>query len=413
VNSFDDPTDGTTYDFGVQSYLDYLDAKAFFEKWGFPVQDNPRITYNKTQYIDFKTGEIIEDYIPPARDAQSEALNDFLQLVEKYDSLLIPTYDGFINGNESKEVPDELLLDFKSFAIKHNLEAALPIIFEVTGLGSGDFLGDLTISAMQTFGTLIAESFVGGRQTFVPVSGRNQNLYDAIAKAAGDNVWYKSEVVKSTRRDDGVILKVKTPKGTKTVEAKRLLIAIPPIIDNMKVFDLDDEEREVFSTFEYSKVHCGIVRHPSLPECNRLDNTPAAAAPSNYTAFPDMPFVGRFDCMKHGSNNFRVMVMGEPPFNQKDAVKEVHKAVRQMAKAGTIKPLGDEEVEIVAWADHGFQHLHVSAEDYRDGFIPRFLAQRGKRNTYYSGAAWSAHFTTMVWAANEVMYPKLLAGLKK
>jgi hypothetical protein len=100
----------------------------------------------------------------------------------------------------------------------------------------------------------------------------------------------------------------------------------------------DDEEREIFSTFDYAKVHCGIVRHPSLPQCNRVDNTPFAATPGNYTEFPEMPFVGRFDCMAHGS---------------------------------------DEEVDIVAWKDHGFQHWHVSAEDTGMGSFKKFPITKG------------------------------------
>jgi hypothetical protein len=59
-------------------------------------------------------------------------------------------------------------------------------------------------------------------------------------------------------------------------------------------------------------------------------------------------------------------------------------------------------------------HLRVSPEDLAGGFIGRKYALQGRSSTFYTGAAWSAQFTTILWEYNDkYVLPRLLASLKE
>ncbi|KXH61960.1 amine oxidase [Colletotrichum salicis] len=401
VATFTDPETGNPYDFGVNSYTDYGGARDFFARFNVSVQTPVRQALTTT-YADFSTGKTINYSLPASVDATA-ALKAYLEQCEKYESYIIPSYASF--PNTTVGVPEDLTLKFSDFVEKHNLQAAVPRIFQTTGLGLGNIADQITLDVMQAFGAPITRSFLGTVGSFVPVAGRNQEIYDAIADLLGDDVLYSSTAIKTSRTEEGVEILVWGADNKQTlIRAKKLLISFEPTIANFNGIDISDEETAVFSRWDWTTVYVGVVSHPSLPISYSLTNN----VPTNWISLPETPFVGRFDYL--GDDNFRVLITGSSDYDSTQAQALVRTSLKLLADAGTIPSLGSEELNLKAWSDHGAIHLRVSGVELATGHITEQYALQGQRSTYYTGGAWSAQFTTILWEYNnQYLLPKLLA----
>ncbi|GKT89273.1 LOW QUALITY PROTEIN: amine oxidase [Colletotrichum tofieldiae] len=399
VATFTDPETGNNYDYGVNSYTDYTGA---LRRAPQRAGHDSRPLALTTAYADFTTGKRTNYSLPAAADTTA-ALRVYLELCEKYEENILPSYAKFPNVTEG--IPEDLGMPFIDFVKKYGLEAAVPRIFQVTGLGLDDFAHQSTLYVMQTFGAPITRSFLGTVGSFVPASKRNQDIYDAIAELLGDDVLYSSTAIKTARSDDGVEVLVESADNTRVlIRAKKLLISFEPTLHNMNGIDIDDEETSVFGKWNWSTVYAGIVSHPSLPRLFSYTNT----APARWLSLPELPFVGRFDYL--GDDNYRVLVSGDKNYNSREALKLVEKSLGQLAAAGTVPSLGNDTVQIKAWADHGAMQLYFERGDLKAGAITRLYALQGRRSTYFTGGAWSAQFTTILWETNnQYVLPKLLA----
>jgi hypothetical protein len=235
-------------------------------------------------------------------------------------------------------------------------------------------------------------------------------LYQKIQKLLGKDVMLNSIIGDSRRSDDGAeVVVINLISQTPTlVKAKRLLISFEPTPDNMEFLDTDEQEMAVFKKFQWTDVECGMVKHSSLPIGESVDNTPQAAAPNNYLELPPMPFIARYDWMGQDSEYFRILMVGNSTYNEFRSLVQMDQTVKRM-----LRPDQDpeEDVMVYAFMDHGPMHLHVGTQDLKKGFIQEQYALQGLRSTWYTGAAWSMQFTTVLWELNEVLFPKLLKGL--
>jgi hypothetical protein len=361
--------------------------------------------------VDFQVGQKVT-YTPPSSTDRGDALKKYLQLCEQYENMILP---GYWNFPAPDQIPEELLMSFGDFARKHSIEAAVPQIFQVTGLGVGDMAATPTLYVMQAFGAPMARAFVNGTTvpTFIPASKNNSELYGRIASLLGKDVLYSSTVVEAERSEEGIKLVVKGANGETTlVQAKRLLVAFEPTLQGMEPLDLDSQELEVFSKWQHSNVYAGIVTHPSIPINSSLVNTRPDAAPSNYLVLPRVPLVARFDYMGVPSNLFRVLLVGNETLDVDGAKELVRDSFGAMANAGTlVAPADGAELNFAAFADHGAMHLRVTPTELQNGFVQAQYALQGHRSTWYTGAAWSVQFTTILWAYTETVLPRLVEGL--
>lgn len=405
VETYTDPASGIPYDYGVQSYIDYKGAKAFFARLNVSIGSMPRSAVS-SKYADFSTGKLVTGYIPPNATAQSAALTKYLQLAEHYEDLILP---GYWNFPSADRIPSDLLLDFATFAQKYGIEAAIPQMYTVAGLAMGDPAVTPTLYVMSGFGAPIARALLDG-STFVPASHNNSELFTRISTILGSDVLYSSLVTSSERSPDGVKLVVKNENGGETlIRAKRLLATFGPTLDNATPLDLDEDEVNVFSKWEYAQAFPGIATHPSLPINTSFINTPTAAVPSNYLAVPSLPSLARFSYI--GSPGWRVIVGGDKGMNQSGAVDVIQSALDALIAAGTLNEADGGKLEFKAFAEHGAMHLRVGAGELRDGFVGKLYELQGRRGTWWTGAAWSAQYTSMVWAFTETVLPKLVEGL--
>ncbi|KAK4222652.1 beta-cyclopiazonate dehydrogenase [Podospora fimiseda] len=407
VSTFDDPETSKPFDFGVNSFTDYGPAQAFFNRLGIPFSVPPRVALS-TEYADFTTGLPVPGYTPPSNADRTAALVKFLNVTAPFENFILP---GYWNFPSPSQIPEDLLLPFHEFVAKYNLTAAVPMVFQVTGMGVGDFQNSLTMHVLSAFGQPMLRAFLGQGVNFTPDSRRNIQLYEAIQSRLNSDILLNSVVVQSIRTTLGHTLWVKssTTNTYTLVIARKLLISIPPIASNLAPFAIDSTEQSVFSKFRFPIVHCGIVTHPSLPVGGSITNTPASSAPDNYMSLPSLNFNSRYDWMGENSTNWRVLLVGRnTTFGTAEAQATV-KADFARLRANGVVAAGGGELQIKAWANHGPMHAYVDVEEVRDGFYQKLYGLQGRRGTWWTGGAWSHQFQSVLWAFDDVLLPKIVA----
>ncbi|RSL77228.1 hypothetical protein CEP51_009254 [Fusarium floridanum] len=410
VDSYVDSSSGKPYDYGVQSFIDVNGASDFVTKrLGVKIK-TPGRESRLTRYVDFETGKEV-NYTGPAPTALSAALVKYAELCALYEDMILPSFRDFPAPDD---IPEDLLIPFGDFVKKHGIEALVPMLFQVTGLGVGDVTRRTTLVVMQAFGGPMARSFLGQQTSFAPASERNQDIYDAFAKKLGKDVLYSTTVVSSKRTKNGVNLIAKTSSGRFVkIKAKRLLLSIEPTKSNLAPFDIDKKENKVFSKFDYTRLYTGIVSNPSLPKNYSLTNLPETAAPSNFLALPDLPLLARFEWIGTDATEelFRIMVIGDRNFDSKDAKKLVQTNFDTLVKSGAVEASDSAKIKFVAYAQHGPMHMHTSVKEMKKGFIQDLYALQGLRSTWWTGGAWVANFQTHLWWFNDLLLPRLVQGL--
>ncbi|KID76132.1 Tryptophan halogenase, partial [Metarhizium brunneum ARSEF 3297] len=389
VDSYVDTKTGTPYDFGVKEFIQAGNATGFFDRLGVQRGRSTKTPLNTT-YIDFKSGKVL-DFAPPPSAAQLDALADFLRVVEPWEHFLQP---GYFDFPEPSHIPGELLVPFGDFVSKHGLERAMPFIYQTTGLGVGNMTRAITLFALQAF-----------------ASGRNQDLYDAVAAVLGSDVLYASKVVNTLRTNLGVIVTVRHLKSRRLtyIAAKALLIAIEPTGDNTGPFSLDPDEKHIFSKFTYTREYTGIIDNAALAAHASYFNLPSDAAPNNYLSYPEPPFTARIDYMGSG-HYFRVTVIGDDKLDDKGAKALVDKDFATLVDAHVLRGSAAEKVHWVAFSTHGPMHARVSVGDVQRGFFQKLYALQGRRSTWWTGGAWSVNFQSALWQYDDIIVPMMLWG---
>jgi hypothetical protein len=70
------------------------------------------------------------------------------------------------------------------------------------------------------------------------------------------------------------------------------------------------------------------------------------------------------------------------------------------------------EPEFVTFSNHSPYNMMVGGEATRNGFYKQLYALQGKRNTFWTGAAWRAHDSSSSWAfTSRSVLPALFGSL--
>lgn len=386
--------------------MEYKDTFDFPKRMNVSTDGTMEFTALEYEYVDFRTGKTVTDFVAPEPDALYPALQRYLDVLLQYEDMVLP---GFFNFPPPEAIPDDLLMSFGEFAEKYEISAAVPQIWDSTAQGMGDTMNVPTLFVIQASGIPMVRALLGAAAAAVPPSGRLFELYERIAKFLGDDVLYSSIVTSTARSDEGVSLLVSSADRVQTcIEAKRLLIAFEPTAENMAPFGPDEKETEVLDEFEYATVYAGILRHPSLQigkaYSNRLPES------TNYTVFPTAAQVGRIDYIGGTDDLFQFTAVGTEDDTSESMQALIAESIDVMIAAGTI-PASDGNLTFSAFANHGKMHPRVSAGVLRDGFIQKKIALQGRRSTWYTGAAFSAGFTTVLWEYNNVLLPGMIWDL--
>ncbi|KAF4452167.1 hypothetical protein F53441_4905 [Fusarium austroafricanum] len=406
VHAYKPPGSNRSINYGVQAYLDRKTTKAFFKRFNVGLI-NPDIVSSAellfgTKDVDFNTGKKVD----PDYGGALGALNSTAALAE-YAALAIKYQPWFENGYFKKgDVPKDLLLPFGQFLEKHDIAAALSILR--TLIWFSDAVNTPTWNVMAVVGQPQLGAFGFGLTgpTFKwPSTYSSETLYDRVLDLIKDDVLLRSTVSWSKRTSEGVELVVQTPSGKKHIKAKKILFAATPSPDNVGAWDLDTQEKSLFSKFSWETLYVGVVSKTGLPsDVVGIRNTPDNAA-NLYLPRGDFDDAytraGKADL-------WTTRVLGTASLTAQSAKSIIKQAFTKINQAGTYTVTTP---DIVAFASHGLTVPKVTTKELAAGFYNKLYALQGQRNTFWTGLTWAPDYTPILWDFTEKLFPQILKGI--
>ncbi|RFN54007.1 amine oxidase protein [Fusarium flagelliforme] len=403
VHAYKPSANDRPINYGVQAYLNREATKKFFKRFDVglidPDLESGASLLFGTKNIDFNTGKQVNvDYgLPNA----TIALIEYAALATKYQP-------WFENGYfKQGDVPKDLLLPFGEFLNKYGMGSSLAVLRTLIWLSDAvntptwfvmAVVGQPQLAALGGFG-------LAGPTFKYPATYSSQTLYDRVFELMKDDVLLKSTLVSSRRSDKGVELVVQTPDGQQRVKAKKLLFAATPSPDNVGPWDLDKNEKSLFSKFTWETLYVSVVGKTNLPS----DVPGIRNAPDNATNFylPHGDFADAYT--RAGKKDlFTTRVLGNARLTAnkaKDLIKQTFTKIDQAGTYDTTSP------EILAFASHGLTVPKVSSSELKSGFYKKLYALQGQRNTFWTGLTWAPDYTPILWDFTEKLFPQILVGI--
>jgi hypothetical protein len=405
VSTYTVPETNTTLEYGVQSYIKNTAVIDFFARFG--VNTQPFAARRLTAInVDVETGAKLTTYILPTANATAEALNRWLVIVSKYETILEPGYWTF---PPPQAIPPEFLIPFESFAKLHNLEAAIPRIIAISGVGYGGIRHLLTFHIMQAFGTSLTRQVLAN-QLLAPVES-NSLVYQRALELLRSDVLLEATVQGVERTSTGARIVVRQGTQEYRVHAKRILFTAPPMPGTLAPYGIDQQEKAVFAKLAVAGNFIGVAKIACIPENTSVVYIPSSAVPDNQVALKDWPYQLRLDSTgPTGLGMFRVVLGANYTLSHAEFEKLVTQGVKRLQDAGTVT--GNCSVEFKASSDHTRTVWEQSAEELKGGFVQELYALQGRRGMWYSGSVWATPYSSTIWAYTDEVLGKLIADLK-
>ncbi|TID22046.1 flavin-containing superfamily amine oxidase [Venturia nashicola] len=361
----------------VKSYMSYLGV-------GLKTVNFSAQTGVVNSFADFGSGSPIPASSLPAANP-GPGLVSYMNQLSKY-----PFLD---NGFDlPSPVPSDLLEPFGNFLKKYGLDSIAYTVYQ-TGQGLGNFLAQPAIYVLKNFNANVVKGYLG---VFVAAaSNDNHELYDKALAKLGSDVHLKSTVRHITRTGDMIQVAVTTPEGDVLIKAKKLLISIPPKLEQLSFLDLEGEEKDLFKQFNNTFYWAGIVRNSGIPDNVQLQPL-ALTAPFG---IPTMPIL--YVIQPSGIPGLHQVYFGSSNEMSDEQVKSSILSTIAKVVAGAKYPPAPGPVEFVAFENHKPFTLAVSADAIKNGFYRKLNALQGKRNTWWTGAAWQTHDSSQIWDYTE------------
>lgn len=390
TNTYTDPSTNETVDYGVIVFHNLDIVKKYFARFDVPLTTASFAAPGQVnEYVDFTTGKVVAGYAPANSSA---ALAGYAAQLAKY-----PYVEAGFDLPDP--VPADLLLPFGDFVKKYNLQSLVGFLFGFAQ-GLGNLLEQYTLYVFKNFGLGILQDLQIGFLTTARQD--NSEIYVKALAELRDNVLLQSHVIATDRSsNDGVKVLVKTPTGPKLIIAKKLLITIPPKLNNLRGFDLSSNETTLFSQFLNSAYYTALIRHTSIPPNTSLTNIGANTLynlpplPGLYTITPTR-VPGLYD----------VKVGSATALSDAQVKALIRDTVARLRTAGTFNTT---RLQFAAYENHTPFELTVPKDAIAGGFYKRLYALQGQRHTWYTGAAFHTHDSSLLWQFTEGLIPGLLA----
>lgn len=391
TNTYTDPATNDTVDYGVVVFSHLQVVQDYFARFDIPLATYVgTVPGEVTKHVDYRTGKVVAGYAPAVN--VSAALAAYTAQLERYAAYV---EDGF---NLPDPVPADLLLPFGEFAKKYDLGAAVFVLFSY-GQGLGNFLEQPTLYVFKIFGLGALQSLQIG---FLGTARQdNSEIYEKALAELGGNVLLQSHVIATDRSGDGVKVLVKTPDGIKLILAQKLVLTIPPKLNNLAGFDLSANESSLFAQFGNSAYYTALIRSANIPAATSITNIGADTAYN----LPVLPGIYSIDPTRvPGLYDVKVGSAVAIPDAQVQAL--IVDSVVRLGAAGT---LNTTTPEFAAYQSHAPFELTVPTEAIKRGFYKALYALQGQRHTWYTGAAFHTHDSSRLWLFTEGLLPGILA----
>lgn len=385
-------------DMGVKLYHDEPIVHQWFARFNLSTAPFSFPT-GTSQNVDFRTGQVLQGLPAANQAAQAAALQRYAAVLQKYPQL----EGGFYLPDP---VPEDLYMPFGQFVQKYDIADAVQFIFNL-GSAFGDIL---ELPALQQFRTLSLGLLATANNLQTSSVNDNSLLFKRLtAELQSSNSVLLSSKVLATKRvskSGGVKVLVETPAGCKLILAKKILMAIPPTPANLAAFDTNKEELAIFSQFTAVGYYTSIVKNAGT-----VNVTLQNLAIDKPYALPPMPAI--YNVNPTFINPSLSLVYYGTKVGQLLSDDEAKTAIiADLKRYQAANNLAATEPEFVAFSNHSPYNMLVGSEATKAGFYEQLYALQGKRNTFWTGAAWRAHDSSSSWAyTSRSVLPPLLASL--
>ncbi|KAK2015091.1 flavin-containing superfamily amine oxidase [Colletotrichum eremochloae] len=398
TNTYVDAKTGKTFDYGTQNFVNTTEVYNYFHSLGVPLA--PFAPKRQSVIVD-----MARERPGPAWPLVSA--NDTAAALERYKVQLAKYPDDLFRGYHLPDpVPEDLLLPWGDFIQKYDL-GALAYDGWMRFQGMGNVLAQPTLYIMKLFNPMQVRAREENSKVY-QANDDLQSLWNAAQAFLGDSAVTSAEVSHIDRQDDGVTVSLTTPSGPKTVHASKLLITIPPTLDNLKPFlDLSDDESQIFGQLNNSYYYNAVISRSGFPAQTSVYSYDSE---SQY-GIPAMPGVYYFTT--ETVSELWSTQYTSPDYQSEETVKatilaQVHEARRALGQPD------DSEPEIVAFNNHSPFGLTVSTDAIRSGFYKGYTGLQGQRNTFWTGHSWSSGSSSTIWDFTEYeILPAITASLEK
>ncbi|EXJ86868.1 hypothetical protein A1O3_03822 [Capronia epimyces CBS 606.96] len=400
TETYTDPVSGNSTEMGVVAWYDTPTVKNFFASLnvGLKTTDVQRAGFTTltTIPVDFRTGELVTSIY---EGNVTQGLLNYAAQVAKYPYL----EDGF---NLTYPVPADLLLPFGEFVKKYDIAGAIQVI-TVFANGIGRILDQLTLYVFKLVSLQAIVALQEGNYQSA-VSGKNHEIYEAAQAKLGADALVNSQVLAVQRNatGSGVAVLVNTPTGVKLIKAKKLLLAIPPKLDNLAGFDLDATERALFGQIQNVGYYAAIINDTGIPDAVELRNF-GVDSPWNVPALPGPYFIQAANT----AGLFSVKYNSPVQISDDQVKTEIVAALNRVKAAGSVNTTAVTTPHFVEYHSHAPFAFNVPAAAIQDGFYTHLYALQGRKNTFWTGAAFHAQDSSKLWEFTEKLLPAITEGI--
>ncbi|KAL8792807.1 MAG: hypothetical protein Q9195_004620 [Heterodermia aff. obscurata] len=400
TETYTDPVSGGKIDIGVMVWHNSDFVRNYFARFDVPLAlanlDTPPGVTGES--VDFSTGKVATDYVPANATA---GLAAYAAQLAQYPYLVTNP------GKLPQPVPADLLLSFGDFVKKYPAVGDSVFIISRFVGGYGNILRLPMLNIFRSFTPGLLQSLQLGFLT--TARHDNSELYDKFTTELGKDGFLNSRVVATDRSQPGhVKLIIKTPNGPKLFRAKKLVLTIPPVLNNLYGFDLDQNEISIFKEFKYKSYYAAVLNNSGVPDTLSLGNV-GASTPFNLPVLPaaygiSPSRVPGLKAIQIGANDGQYLT-------EQQALDVVTAEIKRLQAAGTIPKAtpGQPAPSFSVFSSHTPFELYLEAKDVAAGLYNRQFELQGKKNTWWTGAAFSTHDSSEIWEYTEGLIKDIAA----
>jgi len=400
TETYVDPTTGIPTDIGVVVFHNLPVVTDYFARLGTPIIPLPTGSFGSNNLnFDFRTGQL-QNFTEPTPAETGAALQGYFGYLQQLKATYFDLDSSFDLPNP---VPLDLTMKFRDFVAKYGFGAMVRTAFQF-GQGTGDILDMPTVYALKVFSSQVVSSIFGINGGFMACPTGNSTLYENATAFLGDDVVFGADVLHVERDKHGVTVNVDTPQGRYIVKAKKLVVTAPPTLDNLCSFDLDRNEESIFRRFDSNFYYTGLLKLQGVPAGLSITNSNA------HTAYnlPQLPgFYGINPTLVPGIWN--VKFGSTVPLSDFDVKATIVNQIRRLHDP-VYFPTAPRVLDIVTFSAHTPFELNVRGDEIAQGFYGSLNNLQGRNRTYYSGAAFQSHDSSLIWRyTKDTVLPLVLA----
>ena len=197
------------------------------------------------------------------------------------------------NGNIPKDIPAELTVPFSQFIAEHNLQVLIPTIFRAISDYIGQSFDEIpTIHALYNLAPYQLALNAGEQNIGIGVNGGCQAFYNQVQSYIGfKQIKTDVQITGISRSNSKGYIRIEYTSNIEEndVHCRKLVMAIPPNLENLNFLDLTKKERYLFSHINVGHMYLfaveveGGIADTGFNNVINL-NLSAANAPLNYPA---------------------------------------------------------------------------------------------------------------------------------